>query len=121
LVNRLLVTICSAVLLTTACSREPAAPPRETPQIRLAGATELVEFSDWAWTDETRTQMVVNMTRTSNAVGSVRVEFYADAEVIGEDITPGSVFDATNGPHTRELTIPAKATRMVVTVESPQP
>lgn len=80
-----------------------------------------MDFSDWAWKDESRTEMVVNMTRTGDPVGSVRVEFYADAEMIGEDVTPGSVFDTSNGPHAREITVPPKATRMIVTVEAPRP
>ena len=117
--NRVLVFLCSILLLATGCSREPAAPPRETPQIRLGGETQLVDFSDWAWKDESRTQMVVNMTRTGDPVGSVRVAFYADAEMIGEDVTPGNVFDTSNGPYTREITVPVKTTRMVVAVEPP--
>ena len=119
--NRAFTSLIGLLLLTTACSREPAAPPRETPEIRLSGDTQLVDFSGWAWKDESRTQMVVNMTRIGDQVGSVRITFYADAEMIGEDITPGTVFDTSNGPHAREITVPAKATRMVVTVEPPQP
>ena len=117
--NRAFTSLIGILLLTTACSREPAAPPRETPEIRLSGDTQLVDFSGWAWKDESRTQMVVNMTRVGDQVGSVRITFYADADMIGENLTPGSLFDASNGPHTRELAVPAKATRMVVTVERP--